>query len=419
MNPARLQGRGLWKNPDFLKLWGAYSTSVLGTQLATLAYSLTAVITLQASSMEVGLLGAAGPAASGLVGLFAGVVVDRVRRKPLLIFSDLVRAVLALTIPVAYILGILRIEQLYVVAFLTGMFSMLADVGIMAYIPALVKRDELLEGNSKFAATDSVAVIAGTGSSGVLVQALTAPIAIIIDAVSFVLSALFLWTIRGPENPPPVPEERQSVWKDIAEGLSFVYRNRILRPLSEELALHFYFVFIFIPIFNLYAIRELGFEPVLLGVVIAMLGVGFMASALTVKRITNRFGIGPTMIAGAFINVISIFLMSLQGNTKGVTVAILMGAYFLFAFGIQTCGINLMSLRQAITPDRLQGRMNASFRFVNVCMMMLGSLTAGVLGETIGLRATLLVSAVGMLLPFLRLLFSPIRDLREQPSEMV
>lgn len=414
---ARDQG-GLWQNPDFLKLWGAYSTSVLGSQLASLAYSLTAVITLQASSMEVGLLGAAGPAASGLVGLFAGVVVDRVRRKPLLIFADLVRAVLALTIPAAYILGILRIEQLFVVAFLTGIFSMLADVGIMAYIPALVKREELIEGNSKFAMTDSVSVIAGTGTSGVLVQALTAPIAIIIDAASFVLSAIFLWTIRGPETPPAPGEERRSVWKDIAEGLSFVYRNRFLRPLSEELALHFYFIFIFIPIFNLYAIRELGFEPILLGVVIAMIGVGFMASALTVKRITSRFGIGPTMIVGAFITLISVSLMSVRAETRAVTVAILMGAHFLLAIGIQTCGINLMSLRQAITPDRLQGRMNASFRFVNVCMMMLGSLTAGILGETIGLRATLMVAAAGMLLPFLRLLFSPIRNLREQPQTM-
>jgi MFS family permease len=122
------------------------------------------------------------------------------------------------------------------------------------------------------------------------------------------------------------------------------------------------------------------------------------------------------MIAGAFLNVVSIFLMSLRAETKVVTVAILMGANFLLAIGIQAVAINLMSLRQAITPDRLQGRMNASFRFVNVCMMMLGSLTAGVLGETIGLRATLVVSAFGMLLPFLRLVFSPIRSLREQPE---
>jgi len=413
----RLPQRGLWQNIDFLKLWGAYSTSVLGTQLASLAYSLTAVITLQASSLEVGLLAAAGPAASGLVGLFAGVVVDRVSRKPLLIFSDLMRAALVLTIPIAYILGLLRIEQLYVVAFLLGIFSMIADIGIMAYIPALVKKDELIEGNSKFAATDSVAVTAGTGASGLLVQALTAPIAIFIDAVSFILSALFLTTIRSPEIRQAPPEERRSVWKDIGEGLSFVYRHRILRPLSEEIALYFFFIYLFIPIFNLYAIRELGFEPFLLGVVIAMLGVGFMVSALTVKRLTDRFGIGSTMIAGAFLNIVAIALMSVQGNTKTANAIILGVAHFLLAIGIQAGAINLMSLRQAITPDRLQGRMNASFRFVNVCMMMLGALTAGFLGETIGLRATIMVSACGMLLPLLRLVFSPIRKLREQPQE--
>lgn len=412
----RLPQRGLWQNTDFLKLWGAYSTSGLGTQLASLAYSMTAVITLQASAMQVGFVRAAGPAAAGLFGLFAGVVIDRVRRKPLLILSDIGRAILALIIPVAFILGFLRIELLYVAAFFMGMLSILADVGVMAYIPALVKKDELIEGNSKFAATDSVTIIAGTGTSGLLIQVLTAPIAIIVDAVSFILSALLLVTIKGEGNLIVEKTERQSVLKDIAEGLRFVYHNRILRPLTQELALHFYFIFIFIPIFDLYAIRELGFEPVLLGLVISMIGVGFMVSALAVKRITARVGIGPAMIGGALLSAISVFMMPLQGNSKAATVAILVLAHLLLAIGIQTSGINLMSLRQAITPDRLQGRMNASFRFVNVCMMMLGSLTAGILGETIGLRATIMVAAAGLLLPFLRLLFSPVRSLRELPA---
>jgi MFS family permease len=412
----RLQLKGLWQNRDFLKLWGAYSTSSLGSQLASLAYILTAVITLQATPMQVGLLRAAGPAAAGLVGLFAGVIVDRLSRKSLLIFADLGRAALAITIPIAFMLGILRMEYLYIVLFLTGLLSILGDVGIMAYIPALLKKEELIEGNSKIATTDSVTIIAGSGASGALVQILTAPIAIVIDAVSFVLSAVFIWTIPTPE-PAAVPKEgRQSIRKDIAEGLGFVYRNPFLRPLAQYLGLHFYFIFIFIPVFDLYAVRELGFEPILLGLVISVVGVGFMVSALTAKRLTRRFGLGPTVVVGALFTAIAVFMMPLQGNTKAATVAILMAAHFLLALGIQTCGINMMSLRQGITPDRLQGRMNASFRFVNVCMMMLGSLTAGVLGETIGLRATLLVAAVGMLLPFLRLLFSPIRDLREHPA---
>jgi MFS family permease len=412
----RLQGRGLWQNPDFLKLWGAYSTSSLGSQLASLAYILTAVITLQATPMQVGLLRAAGPAAAGLVGLFAGVIVDRLSRKSLLIFSDLGRAALAITIPILYMLGVLRIEYLYIVLFLTGLLSILGDVGIMAYIPALLKKEELIEGNSKIAMTDSVTIVAGSGASGALVQALTAPIAIVIDAVSFVLSAVFIWTIPTPV-PAAVPkEDRQSIRKDITEGLGFVYRSPFLRPLAHYLGLHFYFIFIFIPVFDLYAVRELGFEPILLGLVISVVGVGFLVSALTAKRLTQRFGLGPTVVGGALVTAIAVFMMPMQGNTKAAAVAILMAAHFLLALGIQTCGINLMSLRQSITPDRLQGRMNASFRFVNVCMMMLGSLTAGVLGETIGLRATLMVAAVGMLLPFLRLLFSPIRDLREAPA---
>jgi MFS family permease len=417
MSLARPRRGGLWQNPDFLKLWGALSTSELGTQLASLAYSLTAVITLQASVFQVGLLNAAGPAAAGMVGLLAGVIVDRVSRKRLLIFSDLGRAFLAITIPAAYVLGALRIEQLYLVAFLAGMLNILADIGIMAYLPALVKREDLIEGNSKFAATDSFAYIAGTGVSGALVQALTAPIAIILDALSFIISAIFLLLIGKPARPRPAEEKRvQGIWKEIAEGLSFVYGHGILRPLAQSLGLHFFFMCMNTAIFTLYAVRELGFEPVLLGVVISMVGVGFLVSSLTTRGITRRFGLGPTVVCGSLVTGLAFFLMPLQGNTIAATAAILIAAHFLLAWGIQTNTINMMSLRQGVTPDRLQGRMNASFRFVNVCMMMLGSLTAGLLGEWIGLRATLLVSACGMLLPFLRLLFSPVRQLREQPS---
>jgi predicted MFS family arabinose efflux permease len=331
------------------------------------------------------------------------------RRKPLLIGADLGRGVLALTIPVAAVLGILRIEQLYVVAFLSGALSIFSDVAGMAFLPALLEKKQLVEGSSKFGTSQSAALIAGPGLSGLLVQIFTAPFAILIDAVSFAASAVFIWQIRAPEIQSE--KKKRSVRAEIGEGLRFVYGSAVLRPLAESIALYFLFRQIVMTLFTLYAVRELNLEPLLLGVIFSALGFGFLLGALAVKFITARFGVGQTMIGANIINVLATALVPLAGGSIIFVTLFLALSHFLHAFAVQINGINLMSLRQAITPDYLQGRMNASFRFVNVGMMMLGALIAGSLGELIGLRATLAVGAVGMLLPFLRLLFSPVRSL--------
>ena len=407
---------GLWRHWDFLKLWGAQTTSLFGTQLASLAYSLTAVLTLQATPFQLGLLNAVSAASAALVGLFAGVIADRIRRRPLLIGTDLGRAVVAATIPVAFALGVLRIGQLYVARFLFGALSILSEVAFMAFLPSLVAREQLVEGNSKLSATESVASIAGPSLSGVLVQALTAPIAIIVDVISFVFSAIFLWTIRTPEPEPPPANTRRSVWAEIAEGLRVVFGNPILRALSQAIAVHFLFMLIISTVFVLYAVRDLGIEPVWLGIILAALGPGSLLGALVAGRAATRFGLGRTMIAATLLNAFAVILIPLAGGSFPAMVSTLIAAHLLLAFGIQIHGINLMSLRQAITPHRLQGRMNASFRFINVCAMMIGALVAGVLGETIGLRLTLAVGACGMFLPFIRLLLSPLRNYNEQLS---
>ncbi|HEX8735622.1 MAG TPA: MFS transporter, partial [Pyrinomonadaceae bacterium] len=354
-------------------------------------------------------LQATGTAAAAVVGLFAGVIVDRVRRQPILFAADLGRAALALSIPVAAFSGILRIEQLYVVAFLSGALGILADVAGMAYLPSLLEKEQLVEGNSKFGTTESVALIAGPGLSGLLIQIFTAPFAILIDAASFLVSAVFIRQIRAPE----IPSERKkrSIWKEIGEGLRFVYGDAVLRPLAESIALYFLFRQIVLALFTLFAVRELNLEPLLLGVIFSALGFGFLLGALTVKFITARFGVGLTMIGANLINILAMALVPLASGSVIFVTVLLALSHLLHAFAVQINGINLVSLRQAITPAHLQGRMNASFRFVNVGMMMFGALIAGTLGELIGLRATLVIGAVGMLLPFLRLLFSPVRRL--------
>lgn len=406
--------KNLWRHADFLKLWSAQAISVFGSELASLAYPLTAILVLDASVFQMGVLQACGGASGVLAGLFAGVIADRFPRRPLLITADLSRAFLAATIPIAALLGVLRIEQLYAVAFFAGAFNILSLVAGMSFLPSLIGREQLVEGNSKLGTTESLALIAGPSLSGALLQILTAPLAITFDAVSFVVSAIFVGQIRAPEI--SIEKVKRSVWSEIGEGLRFVYSNKILRPLAESIALYFLFRQIVLALFTLYAIRVLHLEPLLLGVIFSALGFGFLLGALTVKRITNRFGIGRTMIGANLLNILAIALVPLASGSTTFIVGLLIISHFFHAFGVQLNGINLMSLRQAITPNHLQGRMTASFRFVNVGMMSAGALIAGALGELIGLRETLVIGTVGMFAPFLRLLFSPVRNLNEQSS---
>lgn len=408
---------GLWRHRDFMKLWSAQAISVFGSQLASLAYPLTAILVLQVTTFQIGLLQAAGGASGFIVGLFAGVIVDRLERKPLLIATDLGRAALAFSIPIAAIFGFLSIGQLYVVYFLSGALTIIANVSEMAFLPSILEKEKLVEGNSKFGTTESAGLIVGPGLSGALLQILTAPMGILIDAFSFLASAVFVAQIRAPEA--IIEKQETSIWSQIGEGLRFVYGHPILRPLAESIALYFLFRQIVLALFTLYAIRVLNLDPFWLGVIFSGLGFGFLAGALLVKRITNRFGIGLTMLGANFINIFAMVLVPIAGGSTFFVITLLVISHFLHAFGVQINGINLMSLRQSVTPNHLQGRMNASFRFVNVGMMMFGSLIAGALGEWIGLRETLVIGAFGMLLPFLRLFFSPVRNFKEDLSENI
>jgi predicted MFS family arabinose efflux permease len=412
---ARLKLTGLWRDADFLKLWTGTTISMLGTQITTLALPLAAVLNLQATPAQMGLLRATHSGMALLAGFFAGVWIDRLRRRPILIGTDLAFAVLAGSIPLAAFLGVLRIEQLYIVVFFTGILTIFSDVASMSYVPSLVGREQLVEANSKLQTTNSVAVIAGPSLGGVLVQSLTAPIAITFDAVSFVISALFLWRIRAPEPPLAPAAERRSVWAEIGEGLRFVYGNPVLRPLAETIAAHFFFVSMISAMFILYATRELRIESLLLGLIFASLGPGFLLGALAASRVPKRFGLGRAMIGATLVNALAALLIPLAGGSIAVAVSLVAVAHFLIAFGIQLYGINMVSLRQTMTPNQLQGRMNASFKTINLGAAALGALAAGALGEAIGLRATLVVGSFGLFTPFLRLFFSPVRQLRDQP----
>ncbi|MBV8856819.1 MAG: MFS transporter [Acidobacteria bacterium] len=408
---------GLWRNADFVKLWLGMNVSFLGTQVSSLAYPLTAVLVLHADTAEMGWLRATGTAASFLVGPFAGVVADRVRRRPILIAADLGSALLAASIPAAFFLGALGMGQLYVVQFLAGTLSICSEVASMAYLPALVRREQLVRANSQLQASSAAISIAGPGLAGVLVQALSAPLVVIFDAVSFILSAACTALVRAPEPAHDAETApRRGVWAEIGEGLRFVYGHAVLRPLAQGIALHFLFVNVIYTLLVIYAVRELGIGPAPLGVVFAALGPGFLVGALLAPRAARRFGPGRVMTYAPLLTVAGMSLVPLARGPLAVAVSMLAAAHFLTACGIQLHGINFVSLRQAVTPHRLQGRMTASFRYVNLLGACLGSLAAGALAERVGMRPTLAVGVCGLLLPFLRLFFSPVRRLREVPA---
>ena len=416
----RFRLTGLWRRPDFVKLWTSQTISLIGSQVTFLALPLTAVLVLNATPAQMGFLTAAGALPSLLVGLFAGVWVDRRRRRPILIAADLGRAALLLLIPVAALLGVLRIEYLYIVAFLVGTLGLFFEVAHHSFLPSLVGREQLVEGNSKLEISDSVAEIVGPGLAGGLVQLVTAPIAIAVDAISFLISALFLGLIRTPEPAPKPPDEQQNIFGQVGEGLGLVSGNALLRAIAGGMSTVHLFNTVLEAVFVLYLTRELGIGPGLLGLIFASGSVGFLVGALLPGWVTRRFGLGSGIIGGLLLVGLSDLLIPLVGGSvvMVVKILVLMAAQFFFGLGLVIFNIGQVSVRQAITPDHLQGRMNATLSFIAAGSVPLGGLLGGGLGEMIGLRPTLVLAALGEMLAVLWLILSPIRSLREQPALM-
>jgi MFS family permease len=410
---VRAQLTGLWRHPDFLKLWAGQTISAFGSQITALALPLTAVLTLQATPAQMGMLRATHSVSGMTAVLFAGVLADRLRRRPILIGTDLGFAALAGSIPVAAFLGLLRIEQLYLVQIFSGVLAEFSVVTHMAFLPSLTERHQLVEANSKLQTTNSAASVAGPGLAGVLTQLITAPMAMIFDAISFLISALFIRLIRAPEPAPEPSANRRSVRAEIGEGLRFVFGNPTLRPLAESITTHFLFNGLIYSVFILYASRELKIDSALLGAIFAALGLGFFTGALAAARSARRYGVGPTMLGATFTTAVAALLIPVADGPIPVVAAMLATALFLQAFGIQVNGINLVSLRQSMTPAQFQGRMSGAFRFLNSIALTIGALLAGAFSEVIGLRATLVIGACGLFIPFLRLLFSPARNLQK------
>ncbi len=407
---------GLWRNPDFLKLWTGQSVSLFGSLITRVALPLTAVLTLGATPLEMGLLRAAEMAPGLLVGLVAGAWVDRLRRRPIMILTDLGRAALIASVPLTAVLGALRIEQLYVVALLAGTLTVFFEIAYRSYLPTLVRREELVEGNSKLAATGSVAEVAGFGLAGALVQALTGPVTLLVDAVSFLVSAAALALIRRPEPAPAGSGAQPDLRREIGEGLRLIGGNPYLRTIAAIAGTQYLCMEVTGANYVLFITNELGVEPLVQGLLYAFGGVSSFLGSLVAAHLTQRFGLGRVLAGALVLGGLGSLLTPLATGPMAIVIAFLVAQQLLGDGALTVVFINQVSLRQAITPDALQGRMNATIRFIGWTAMVAGALLGGLLGSTLGSRPTLSLGALGIALAALWLAGSPLAALRTIPA---
>jgi MFS family permease len=409
----------LIRNRDFLKLWSAETISVFGSQISALAIPLVAALILHVEPFAFALLGTIEFLPFILFTLPAGAWVDRLRRRPILITGDLGRAIALATIPVAYALGVLTVWQLYVVGFVTGTLTVLFDVANQSYLPSIIEREHLLEGNSKLQISQSAAQLAGPGIAGYLVGLVKAPFAILVDALSFVISALLVFQIRRPE-PPVVAhlddsgKPKASIFQEVREGLRFVIGNRELRAISAGTATSNLFGSIGFAIFLLYVVNELGLTPQQIGIVFSIGNIGTLGGAILATRIAKWFGLGPTIIGSLFIGGFTTLFVAVATTETAIPLLILSGVFG--GVGQMVYNINQVSYRQAICPPRMQGRMNATVRFLVWGTMPIGSIIGGILASTVGLHETIWISAILGFVPFLFPLFSPVRKIKVMPE---
>ncbi len=408
------QGASLRHDRDFRLLWAGQGVSELGSQITMVALPLLAVLTLRASAFEVGLLVAFQSAAFLLVALQAGALVDRRRKQPVLVRSDWARAVVIASLPVAQVLGVLTLAQLYVVALLSSVLTVFFDVAYQSYLPVLVRRDQLVEGNSKLTSTAEIARFAGPAVGGVLVGAVGAPYAMGVDAVTFLISGAATQAVHDEEKAPPVRAQGVRLRDEIREGLSFVVRHPILSRVVACTGTSNFFSSAFAALEVVFLVRELRASALVVGLLFSLGAVGGIAGAALAEPLARRVGSARII----WLSLAVTAPLGLLGPLAfpGLGLLLFAAGAAAGAFGSVVYNVAQVSYRQAICPPALLGRMNAAVRFIVWGTMPLGALVGGVLGSLLGVRPALFVSAIGMSLAVGWVLASPLRTMRDLPT---
>jgi len=398
-------------NSEFRKLWVGQAISAVGSQVTQVALPLTAALTLGASAQQMGYLVAAGWLPYLLFSLFFGAWSDRLPRRPIMIATDVGRALVLLTIPLAAFAGVLRIEHVLVVAFIAGALTVLFQSAYRPFIPTLVGREALVDANSKIAVTESAARVAGPSLGGLLISLLTAPIAILVDAMSFLVSAAAVMLVRADDQAPP-RSERRSIWKEIGEGIAIVARQPFIRAVTLIGLIFNVTITIGDAVYILYATRVLGLDAAIIGGVFTVGGVASVVGATLVRRTTDRFGIGPSMAGSIFLIALSWSLVLAAAGPPIVAAVYLAGRSVLAAFGAATFNVTSSSVAQAAIPPRLQGRVGGAGQVLGLGMIPIAAVAGGWLGEHVGLWNTLAISLAGQLLGLVYVVASPLRRIR-------
>jgi MFS family permease len=405
----------LWRHSDFLRLWTAQAISSFGARITRDGLPLAAVMTIHAPPSQLGLLAALAQGPALIVAMFSGGRVDRSSRRAILIGTDLLRAGILLTVPLAAWFHLLSMLQLYAVAAIAGGASVLFDIADHAYLPTLISRDTLMEGNAKLNVTESIAEIGGPALAGVLVQALTAPFAIAANALTYLLSALFLSRITARETHLDTRAPRKPWYEGFRTGLSEIFAQPLLRPLFWMALVSPLFGAFFSALYVIWAIRILGLTPALMGVTIALGGVASLFGAVLAAPALKWLGAGRAIVITYLIAGASSFFVPLAHGTLPLRVTFLMLAQLFGDSFAVTAIVISTSLRQSIVPLGVMGRVAAVFRTVSGAPAIAGALLGGVLAESFGVRETLLFAAGGVALTPLIGLFSPLWRLKDMP----
>ncbi|WP_171172259.1 MFS transporter [Streptomyces sp. I05A-00742] len=407
------EGGGLLRDRDFRLLLSGAAAGQLGAQVTVVALPLVAVVELDASPLQTGILTAAETAAFLLVGLPAGAWVDRMRRLPVLVRADVVRAVAMAALPLSAWAGVLTMTQLYVVALVTGVASVFFDIAHQSYLPSLLPRERLVAGNGALETVRSSSQMAGPGVGGVLVQVVGAPLALLADAAGYLVSALFLRGIRTPE-PEPAPATGEPLRAQIMEGLAFVFRNPVLRMIACSTAVANFFASMLVAVQTVFLVRVLDLPPGVIGLMLSASAVGGLAGALCADVLGRTLGRARVIWLAPLVSGPFAVLWPLAGRgAAAVWFAVGSAAVF---FGAVVYNVAQVSFRQVLCPDALLGRMNATLRFVVWGTMPFGALLGGAVAGACGARAAVWLCAAGFVLVPLPLLLSPLRRLRDLPA---
>ncbi|GAA1232123.1 MFS transporter [Pseudonocardia alaniniphila] len=403
---------------DFRQLWIGDTISQVGTQIGTIALPLLAVSVLGADEFEMGLLATFQHLAFLVVGLPAGAWVDRMRKRNVLIAGDLVRGVALLSLPLAWLAGVLTFPLVLAVATVIGVATVFFDVAYQSYLPSLVPSSRISEGNAKLQVSHSVAQVAGPGLGGVLVRALGAPLVILVDAVSFLASAVFVLRIRHRDERAP-GNDRRALHVEIGEGLGFVFRQPLLRRIVATTGASNLFGGISNALLVLYAIRDLGVGEAGLGLALSVGAIGGLAGALLAGPLIRLVGEGRTIALALLPGLPALALVPLAaGHSRPVAIAMLAASTAVVGVGIVVYNVAQVSFRQRLCPRRLLGRMNASVRFVVWGTMPVGAFLGGIIGSEYGVLTAFWVGVAGQALGALPVLLSPLVRMRDLPRHL-